>query len=263
MLEDLLIYLALGAVAGTLAGLLGVGGGLIIVPVLALVFEARGFAPGLIMHLAVGTSLATIVFTSISSVRAHHRRGAVLWPVFARLTPGIIAGGWLGALLADRLPSDSLRWIFGLFELLVAAQMAWSVRPAPRRRLPGRSGLALAGGAIGGLSALLGIGGGTLTVPFLVWCNVQMRQAVATSAACGLPIALAGAGGFIFAGQAVPDLPGAALGYVYLPALGGIVVASTLSAPFGAAIAHRVKGETLKRAFSVLLALLGLRMLLG
>lgn len=257
------IYLALGAGAGVLAGLLGVGGGLVIVPVLAWAFLGLGMAPGVVMHLAVGTSLATIVFTSISSVRAHHRRGAVRWPQVRALTPGIILGAWIGAYVADLLPTAALRTVFGLFELTVAAQMAFALLPEAHRALPARLGMTTAGGVIGGVSAIVGIGGGTLTVPFLLWCGVAMRQAVATSAACGLPIALAGAAAFVVTGWGNAALPDLALGYLYLPALIGVAATSVLFAPLGAYLAHTLPTTTLKRFFALFLAVLGMKMLLG
>ena len=262
-MEVVIIYLLLGAFAGLVAGLLGVGGGLIIVPVLVFICTGQGVAEHLIVHLAVGTSLATIVFTSISSVRAHHQHGAVLWPVFWQLTPGIVIGAWLGALFADVLASDQLRRFFGVFELLVAIQMTFNVKPRPHRQLPGRAGMVGAGSVIGAISAIVGIGGGTMTVPFLVWCNVAMRKAVATSSACGLPIAVAGATGFIVTGWNAVELPAYSSGYVYWPAFAGIVIASILSAPLGARLAHRLPAAQLKRIFAVLLYILGLRMLLG
>jgi uncharacterized protein len=257
-----LLYLALGAFAGVMAGLLGVGGGLIIVPVLAWIFRGQQMADTVIIHVAIGTSLATIVITSISSVRAHHGRGAVLWPVFWRLTPGIVLGAWLGAVVADALPSSVLGKVFAVFVLAMAAQMSFGAKPAPQRELPGRPGMWAAGGVIGAVSAIVGIGGGSLTVPFLTWCNIAIRQAVATSAACGLPIALAGTLGFIVTGWGNPDLPAWSLGYVYGPALVGIAVVSMLSAPLGARLAHTLPTGTLKKVFAVFLALVGIEMLL-
>ncbi|UCE90313.1 MAG: sulfite exporter TauE/SafE family protein [Pseudomonadota bacterium] len=263
MTEAVLVYLLLGAFAGTAAGLLGVGGGLIIVPVLALVFSDYGFAPELIMHLAVGTSLATIVLTSISSVRAHHQRGAVMWPEFARLTPGIVLGAWLGAAVAHLMPTTAMRIFFGCFELAVAAQLAFGLKPNAHRQLPGNVAMFGAGGVIGTVSAIVGIGGGTLTVPFLVWCNVAMRNAVATSSACGLPIAVAGAIGFVVAGWNQAALPDWSTGYVYWPAFAGIVAASVVFAPLGAWLAHQLPAQTLKRVFALFLAVLGIRMLMA
>ncbi len=263
MLTTLLLYLALGAFAGVMAGMLGVGGGLIIVPVLAWIFGRQQVSDALIMHLAIGTSLASIVVTSISSVRAHHQRGAVLWPAFWRLTPGIVIGAWLGAAVADVLSSAALTKIFAVFVLMVSAQMAFGAKPAPQRELPGAAGMAATGGVIGALSAIVGIGGGSLTVPFLIWCNIHMRQAVATSAACGLPIALAGALGFIVTGFNAADLPAWSLGYVYGPALIGVAFASMLTAPLGAKLAHTLPTDSLKKVFAVFLAAVGAKMLLS
>jgi uncharacterized membrane protein YfcA len=263
ILPTLLLYLALGAFAGLMAGLLGVGGGLIIVPVLAGIFQHQQMSAAVIMHLAIGTSLATIVVTSVSSVRAHHQRGAVLWPVVWRLTPGIVIGAWLGAAVADALPSAVLSKIFAVFVLVVAAQMAFGAKPAPHRELPGAPGMLATGGVIGAVSAIVGIGGGSLTVPFLTWCNTAMRQAVATSAACGLPIALAGTIGFIVTGLNAAELPAWSLGYVYGPALVGVAFASMLSAPLGAKLAHTLPAEVLKKVFAVFLMLIGVKMLLG
>ncbi len=260
-MNEWLTYIALGAFAGVLAGLFGVGGGLVIVPVLAWLFLHQGMNPEVIMHLAIGTSLATIVFTSISSVYAHHRRGAVQWQAFAQLAPGIVLGAWLGAVIADNMPSTNLRVIFGVFELLVASQMGFGLKVSPHRTLPGRVGMGIAGGVIGTISAIVGIGGGTMTVPFLQWCNVEMRKAVATSAACGLPIAVAGALGFVVSGWNEMGLPALSSGYLYWPALGGVVAASVLFAPLGARLAHALPAAQLKRWFALFLAFLGIRML--
>lgn len=253
-------YLALGAFAGLVAGLLGVGGGLIIVPALASLFAARGFTADSIMQLALGTSLATILFTSLSSTLAHHRRAAVNWPIMLQLAVGIMLGGWLGGVLAEWMGGPLLAVVFGLFELSVAAQMVWGRPPAPHRSAPVRRLNVLAGAVIGALSALLGIGGGTLTVPYLAWHNVDIRQAVGTSAACGLPIALAGALGYILVGRDAGGLPAWSTGYVYWPAVAAISIASVSSAPLGARLAHRLERRRLKRVFAVFLALLGLWM---
>lgn len=257
-----LIYLATGAFAGLLAGLLGVGGGLIIVPVLVLSFAAQGIANEVQMHLAVGTSLATIIFTSLSSIYAHHRRGAVEWSALRKMTPGIVVGALCGALVARWLPTLSLRYLFGAFELFVAVQMALSLKPAPHRSLPGRWGMGAAGAVIGSLSALVGVGGGTLTVPFLLWCNVTIQRAIATSAACGLPIAIAGAAGFVISGWGHQQLPEWSSGYLYWPALLGVAAASVLLAPLGARLAHSLPTAVLKQLFALLLLGLALRMLI-
>lgn len=262
-MEILLVYLLVGAIAGTIAGLLGVGGGLIIVPVLALLFQQWGFAGSVLMHLAIGTSLATIVVTAVSSMYAHHKHGAVDWTVFRQLTPGIVAGALAGAVVADFMSARALRLFFGVFEIAVAIQIGFQLMASPRRTLPGTVGMTAAGGVIGALSAVVGIGGGTLTVPFLVWCNITLRKAVATSSATGLPIAVAGAVGFVVTGWDAPQLPAWSSGYVYWPALTGIAAASVLFAPVGARLAHTLPVHVLRRFFAIFLAVLGVRMLLG
>lgn len=262
-METLFIYLLVGVFAGLIAGLFGVGGGLIIVPVLVYVFTQMQFDTAIMVHMAVGTSLATMLLTSVASVRAHHRHRGVRWPVFWQLAPGIVLGALLGALLADAMPTVVLRRFFAIFEWLVAAQLLLGARPRATRTLPGPAGMFGAGGIIGTVSAIVGIGGGSMTVPFLVWCNVAVREAVAISSACGLPIAVAGTAGFIVTGWDHASLPAQSLGYVYLPAFLGIVAASVLFAPLGAWLAHRLPGETLKRVFGVFLLLLGVYMFMS
>ena len=263
MLTSLLLFLLLGIVAGLLAGLLGVGGGLIIVPVLAVLLPDLGVQHTLVMHVALGTSLATIVATSMASAWIHHRHKAVMWPVFWRLTPGIVIGAWLGAAVADQLASQLLQRVFGVFELLVAVQMFFSFGASAHRQLPGSVLTGLAGAVIGTVSAIVGIGGGTLTVPFLVWCNVTIRNAVASSAAVGLPIALAGSSGYILAGIGDSRLPQWSSGYVYWPAFVAIISTSLLFAPVGARLAHRVPMSALRKGFALLLLALGVRMLIS
>jgi uncharacterized protein len=260
-LPALTAYLSLGAVAGLLAGLFGLGGGIVIVPALFFLYLQRGFPAELCMHLAVGSSLATVVFTSITSAMAHHRHGAVRWPVVRRLSPGIVAGAALGAVLAEHAPGRFLRVFFGLFELLVAVQLALAPRPDAHRDLPGTGGMWLVGTGIGALSTLLGIGGGTLTVPLLVYCNVPIHQAVGTSAACGLPIALAGAIGFAVAGWGEAGLPAGSSGYLYWPAVAAVMAGSAFLAPLGARLAHALPVATLRRLFAAVVALIGVRML--
>ncbi len=263
MLEALLIYLLAGAVAGLIGGLFGLGGGVVMVPVLLLVFAAQGLPEAVIMHMAVGSSLAVIVLTSLSSVRAHHQLGGVLWPAFRRMVGGIAVGAFLGAWVADSLSSAALQNVFAVFILAVATKMALGLSPPAAGRLPGTPGLNAAGGVIGLLSALVGIGGGTLSVPFFTWAGTTMRQAVATSAACGLPIAVAGAAGFMVTGWGRAELPELATGYVYWPAVGGLALASVFVAPLGAKLAHRLPGDLLRRLFAALLVLVALRLLFG
>ncbi len=258
----ILYFVLLGTFAGLIAGLLGIGGGLIIVPVLVAIFQSQNIAAPSIVHLAIGTSLASIVFTSIASIWTHHRQGGVLWPLFRQLTPGIILGAWLGASIASFLPTDTLKHVFGWVELYVAIQMTLNIKPKPQRQFPSGWGAFGVGNIIGTVSALVGIGGGTLTVPFLTWCNVAMRNCVATSAACGLPIAVAGTLGFMATGWGKPHLPESSFGYIYMPALLGIVSASVLSAPLGARLAHKLPATHLKKIFAILLYILAARMLL-
>jgi len=253
-------YIATGALAGVLAGLLGVGGGIVIVPALIWVFTLEGMNPDWIPQLAVGSSLATIVGTSIASVRAHHRRGAVRWDLVRQLTPGILIGAGSGALVAGFIPGLWLKRIFTVFLLVVAWRMLTSPDSTTRYALPGRAGMSAAGSGIGMLSALVGIGGGTLTVPFLVGGGTEPRKAVATSSACGLPIALAGAAGFAAVGWGVPDLPAAATGYLFWPAIGAILLTSIPTAPLGARLAHAVPAGTLKRVFAILLFAAGIKL---
>lgn len=261
MIEAVLYYLLLGALAGAVAGLLGIGGGLIIVPALASIFAAQGFDSEIIMHLALGTSLATIVVTSISSILTHHRRGAVMWPVVTRLSGGIVVGAMAGAIMAEQLSSVWLQKLFALFTLLVAAQMALAWWPQGARQLPGRVALAGVGGAIGLVSAVVGIGGGTMTTPFLLWCNSTTRSAIATSAACGLPIALAGAVGYWLVGLGSDLLPANSSGYIYWPALLGVVASSVIFASLGARLTHHLPAAFLKKGFSLLLLVIGLNLL--
>lgn len=254
-------YLAIGAFAGLLAGLFGIGGGLIIVPLLLLAFEMQGVSADVSMHLAIGTSLATIMLTSMASIRAHHAHRAVRWDLFKPMAAGIVLGAVLGVFTASTLSGAALKLIIGLFALAVAAKMLTGFQPAPTRVVPGWPGLTGAGGFIGWGSAIFGIGGGTLTVPWLVWHNVRMQEAVATSAACGLPIAIAGAFTNIVAGWNEPDLPQYALGFVYIPAFFGIVLTSMVTAKAGARLAHRLPPQLLSRLFACLLILVGIRLL--
>ncbi|MFE8072750.1 sulfite exporter TauE/SafE family protein [Marinobacteraceae bacterium S3BR75-40.1] len=257
------LYVLLGAFAGTLAGLFGIGGGLIIVPVLMFSFELQGFEAVNLAHLAVGTSLATIVFTSLSSIRAHHLKQSVRWELFKPMALGIVFGAALGAWTASLLSSQGLENLIGIFAIVVAVKMLMGVDPKPGRDVPGAAGLVGVGGGIGWGSAIFGIGGGTLTVPFLSWCNVRMQQAVGTSAACGLPIALAGALSNVAVGWGEAGLPAWSAGFVYLPALAGIVVTSVPFAKVGAWLAHRLSPKLLKRIFAVVLIVVGLRFILS
>ena len=261
MIGVALAYIAVGVIAGLIAGMLGLGGGVVIVPALALVFPLLHIPPSVLMQLAIGTSLAVIVPTSMSSTWAHYRRGAVEGRLVRLLLPGLVPGAVLGGWLADKLPSAMLSRIFGVFVLGVATQIFFNATAPGRRPLPGATGLLATGAVIGTASTLLGIGGGSLTVPFLSYCRLDMRRAVATSSACGLVLGAVGAAVFLWAGRHRADLPPGAFGYVYLPAFLGIAVASVATASLGTRLAHSLPVPTLKRAFAVFLALAGLRML--
>lgn len=256
------LYMALGAFAGTLAGLFGIGGGLIIVPVLIFSFGLQGVSDSIVAHLAVGTSLATIVFTSLSAIRAHHLHVSVRWEIFRPMAVGIVIGAIAGAWTASLLSGPVLELIIGVFVILVGLKMLLQVNPSPSREVPAQAGLGAAGAGIGWASAIFGIGGGTLTVPFLSWCNVRMQQAVGTSSACGLPIALAGAVGNVMTGWGEPALPDYSLGFIYMPAMLGIVLTSMVFARVGANLAHRLDSGLLKKIFAILLIVVGITFLL-
>lgn len=255
MLDPTLIaeLLLLGGIGGFLAGLLGVGGGMILVPFTAVLLEARGFPPAQLLQVAIATSLAMICFTSISSLRAHHQRGAVRWPLVVALSPGIVVGSVLGAQVASRLPGAVLSLVFGVFILMMATNMLRGGGGEGTREMPGRWVVGAVGGVIGFVASMVGAGGAFLTVPFLSAHRVPMHHAVGTSAAVGLPVALAGTLGYVQAGWSASGLPSGTLGYIYLPALAVLSVASVLAAPLGARVAHRMDTRQLKRAFAVLL----------
>ncbi len=254
------MYVALGAFVGVLAGLLGVGGGLVIVPVLTFIFTAQHLPDAHILHLALGTSLASIMFTSVSSLRAHHQRGAVDWMVVRRISLGIMAGTFGGSWVAAQLSTRFLKAFFVVFLYYVAIQMLLNIKPKPHRQIPGLTAMFGVGGVIGGVSSLVGIGGGSLSVPFLTWCNIAIHRAIGTSAAIGFPIAVAGAAGYVVNGLSV-QLPPYSLGFVYLPALAGIAAASIVTAPVGAKLAHSMPVDKLKKIFAILLIVMGTKML--
>lgn len=254
--------LLLGAVVGFLAGLLGVGGGMMMVPVMTLLLTQRGVQGGVAVKMAIATSMATILFTSLSSVRAHHRLGAVRWDIAGRMSPGIVLGGLAaGAGAFAFVKGQALALFFTVFIGYTAIQMLRDKKPHPARLMPGALGTAGVGAGIGFLSGLVGAGGAFLAVPFMTWCNVPPRQAVGTSAALGFPIALASTAGYVVAGWGLSAaLPGA-WGYLYLPALAIVAVASTALAPLGARTAQTVNVSVLKRLFAVLLLALAASML--
>lgn len=254
-------YLALGAVVGFFAGLLGVGGGGIMVPALTAMFAAQGLPFEHLVHVSLATSMAAIVVTSASSLRAHQKHGAIQWPIVKSITPGILLGTFGAALLAAYIPSLPLAIFFVIFMAYVSVQMWLNVKPKPSRQLPSPLGLSGVGLIIGGVSALVAIGGGSLSVPFMTWCNVRIQQAIATSAAIGLPIALAGTFGYLVSGLGVEGLPKYTFGFIYLPVAASIALVSVFAAPLGAKFAHQLPVATLKKVFAVLLIGLSLKML--
>lgn len=255
ILEPLLILelALLGTCTGFLAGLLGIGGGMLMVPFLTFILSSKGFPQDYTVKMAVATSLATICFTSLSSVRAHHQRGAVLWSVARLLAPGILVGSLFGAQIAVALPGKVLSVLFALFVGFSATQMFLDRKPKPTRTLPKGPGMFAMGGLIGLLSALVGAGGAFISVPFMTWCNVKIHNAVGTSSALGFPIALAGTLGYIWAGFGLPQMPPGSVGYLYLPALVIISIASMAMAPLGARTAHRMDIRPLKKVFATVL----------
>jgi len=257
-LEYLFLLLLVGAFAGLIAGLLGVGGGLIIVPALIMVFERLGFSENYLTQMAIATSLATIIFTSMSSIRTHHRANLVLWPLVKTLSVGLFFGALLGALFASSLSGRVLQFAIGSFALLVAIQMFFQLKPE-QGTLPSRFVQYVSGVVIAFVSAVFGIGGGSLSVPALVWFGLTMKHAVAVSAACGLPIAIFSVIGFIFSAWGRNDLPNGSIGFIYLPALIVITLTSTVMAHFGAKLAHRLPAKNLKKIFSLLLFVIGLK----
>lgn len=263
MLSIIAVYLTLGFCAGILSGLLGIGGGLVIVPMLVASLTWQQIPEQFIMHLALGTSMATIIFTSVSSFMAHHRRGAVHWKVVQRIIPGIFIGTFLGSCLAARLSGSLLKGMFVVFLYYVAIQMITSKKPKPSRQIPGNLGMFGVGNVIGGVSSLVGIGGGTLSVPFMMWCNIPVHEAIGTSAAIGFPIAIAGTFGYIFNGIHALGLPAYSFGYIYLPALAGVVSASVITAPLGVRLAHSLPVPKLKRVFAILLLVVATRMVIS
>ncbi len=254
-------FLLLGAFVGFMAGLLGIGGGGIMVPTLTSIFLLQGVPVEKVVHLALGTSMASIIATSLASMRAHHANGGVLWSVVRAVTPGIIVGTFLATFVAKYISSAHLAIFFAVFMGAVAVQMFLNKKPKPSRELAGTTGMLAAGSGIGAISALVSIGGGSLTVPFLTWQNVQIRKAIGTSAAIGLPISIAGTLGYVVNGWANSSPESYTFGFIYLPAVLLISATSFFTAPVGAKMAHRLPVGILKKIFAVLLVVLGLKML--
>ncbi len=255
------LYLVLGAIAGYLAGMFGIGGGIILMPALLFAFDAQHFPPLHTLHLALGTSMAGILFTSMSSMRKHHQHGAVNWRVVRHITPGILLGTAIGAVFATSISPHYLGIFFALFVYFVAVQILIDAKPQASRQLPGAAGTTLTGVLTGWLSSMVSIGGGTVVVPFLVWCNVSLRHAIGTSAAIGFPVAVGGTIGYVVTGMRVHTLPDLSLGFVYLPALLWVALGSVITAPFGAKATHSMQIGSLRKFFALLLIVLASKML--
>jgi uncharacterized membrane protein YfcA len=256
----MLAYFATGAFVGFLAGLLGIGGGMTLVPILAAMFAAQQFAPDHTVHLALGTGMAQIVFTSTISVRTHHRLGGVDWSLVRRLGPPMVVGTLLSTALSGWIPQRALALAFAVIVYAGATQILLGRKPAAGRGPPGTPAMIAIGLAIGVVCGLVSAGGAFLTVPFMLFCGVAMTTAIGTGAAMGVPVALVGTLGFVFSGWRVAELPPLALGFVHLPALAGIVAGSMLTAPWGARMAHRLPVRTLRRIFAGLMYILATKM---
>lgn len=256
-------YCLAGAAIGFLAGLLGIGGGMALVPVLAALFTAQQFAPDHVIHLALGTGMASVIFTSMASARAHARLGGVDFALVRKLAPSMVAGSLASALAAGLIEQRALALAFTVIVYAGAAQMIWNRKPKPGRSVPGTMGLLTVGFAIGVACGLVSAGGAFLTVPFMLWCGVSMRTAIGTGAMLGLPVAILGTIGYLISGWNVPGLPGDALGFVSMLALFGVVCGSVLTAPLGARLTHRLPVLALKRIFAAFLFILATKMLLS
>ena len=250
---EVLLFMLAGAAAGFMSGLLGIGGGLVLVPVLAAVFAMQEVESTVLMPLTLGTSLATIMFTSLSSTRAHHQRGAIDWTIVQRMAPGVAVGAACGAVVASQLPTGAVQVVFVLFASVAATQLLFGADVRSTRSVPGARRLGTSGAVIGVVSGVVGGGAATLTVPYLTWCSCPVRTAIGSAAALGFPIAVAGTAAFALSGTHVSGLPALSVGFVHLPAVGLVAAASVLCAPVGAAVSHRLPIPTLRRAFAVAL----------
>lgn len=260
-MTTLIVYLVGGGFAGTLAGLLGVGGGIVIIPLLVWLLPHKNVPAEAIMHVAVASSLAIVVSTSLSSIRAHHHHQGVEWLVVRYMLPGLVGGAVLGALVADCLSSDILQVFFGIFLLVIAYRMFFVVPVLSEGRLPSYLGLLSVSSFSGALSTIVGIGGGTILVPFFNRCGIEMRKAVATSAVCTFPISLTAVITYMLVGTDQVGLPTYSTGYVYWIPVLGLMIPSILCAPLGARLAHRIPPLKLRRIFAVFVFLVSLDML--
>ena len=254
------IYLAVGIFVGFFAGLLGIGGGSVMVPILSLTFASQGFSSDHVIHMALATSMATIIPGGIASAWTHHRHEAVNWRVVKQMLPGILAGTFSGAVIAHFSSTAFLKSFFVAFICFLALQLLFDFKPKARDTLPGAGVMFVLGAVMGVISSFAGIGGAVLSIAFLSWCNVRMHEAIGTAAAIGVPLAIAGTVGFVATGLFDKTLPSWTLGYVYLPAFAGIAVTSFAIAPLGAKLAHRLPVTVLRRVFVVFLVALAVKM---
>jgi uncharacterized membrane protein YfcA len=260
-IQWVLSFLLLGSVVGFMAGLLGIGGGGIMVPVLTTIFLHQGVPVNNVVHLALGTSMASIIMTSISSLRAHNAKQGVIWKIVRKMSVGIILGTFLATFLASYASSLYLAIFFAIFMAYVSVQMFLNKKPKPDRELAGNTGLFITGSGIGAISALVSIGGGSLTVPYLTWQNIEIKKAIGTSAAIGLPISISGTFGYLINGLSFPSPDKYMFGFVYLPAVLLISIASFVTAPYGVNLVHKLPVSIIKKIFALLLIILSLKMI--
>ena len=254
LISDIAMLMLCGSISGFVAGLLGIGGGMVLVPFMILVFNHLGFSQDVIVHMAIATGMATILFTTTSAIWAHHKHGSIEWKLVASLSPGMVFGGLVGGSeLFEALKTSWLSLFFAIFLVYSSIQMMINKKPKPGRELPGRLGLFSFGTFAGVLSSLVGAGGAFITVPFMLWCNVKPHVAMASSSGLGFPIAAAATIGYMYGSWGNPNLPSGSLGFVYLPALACIVVVSVFTAPWGAKMARKLNVAQLKRVFGILL----------
>jgi uncharacterized membrane protein YfcA len=259
----LIVYLALGVLVGILAGLLGIGGGTVIVPILDITLPMQNVDFSVVHHMALATSMANIMFTSVTSARSHGKRGTVPWDIVKAMTPGLLLGTLGGTFVVSHIPTVPLKVVFCVFLTYTAVQMIMDMKPTSSFHLPGSLGLFLAGTFVGVVASFVGIGGGVIIIPFLTMCNVPLINTIGASAAMGFPIAVAGTVGFVVNGWGHAALPDHSLGFVYLPALAGLVVASMLATPYGVKLSHSLPVKMLKRCFGALLLAMAARMAYG
>ncbi len=251
----------IGSIAGVLSGLLGIGGGIIVIPLLVWLFKAQNIPSDLVMHLAAGTSLSVMIFTAASSLYGHIKHGVVIWPIYRQLAVGMIIGTVFGAIFGHFLPGKILEILFAIFVFIVAIRMLMAIKPKSKKTLPRPLSMFSIALLIGSKSGLLGLGGGAITIPFLGYCNVPVRDIVAVSVACSLTIAIVGTISFVFTGQHATDLPAWSLGYIYLPAFLGIVLTGPLCAQLGAYFSHKLPVTVLTRILGAALLIMAVRML--